>query len=204
MIQDYRITIRLLVLAGVAVAAGPAIAAPPVKPYLEVTYSSYAQGNTQLMRQFDPAKGTLISARAESWGSVTYTIVPNGPLTKPTPYAFTASFYLYFGPASFHLSASGSDTLAAYTNPLIVTAKGKNSETFTGAALGALKGKGTIPVTFSADLPKPPPPGVEPGSIQATKFLGSVSVTYRYIPTISKLPPTKTLPKKPVIKTLPH
>lgn len=178
-------------------------AAPPL-PWQEVTYSSVEQGGVVRLRQFDPAKGSLISARAETFGFATFLLTTKAPLTAPTPYAFKVGYYIYYGLGSFHLYLDGGSTLAPYQPTYEFLAKGKGVETVSGAGLNILKGTGTLTLSFSTDLPQPPPPGVPPGTFESTKRNGSVSITYRYYPSLKIQP--KTLPKQvPVPKPFdPH
>ena len=180
-----------LVLAPGLAHAGPL---PPTGSlWREVTYSSYEQGGSLRLPQFDPAKGTLTSARAVTSGFATFTLNPQSAITKPTPYAFKVGYYIYYGPGSFHLFLNGSDTLAAGKASYSLTASGNGSEPVTGTALNVLRGTGTLGLTFSSDLPQPP----ALGAFALAKGSGSVSITYRYYPAI-KLPKGGKLPKPPI------
>ena len=186
---------RAMVAAGLILNTGPVRAAPlPPNPTLwrEVTYSSYEEGGSIRLPQFDPAKGMLTSARAVTTGNATFSLTPQAPITKPTPYAFKVGYYIYYGPRSFHLFLNGSETLAPSQPSYSVTAAGNGSEPVTGAALDPLKGKGTLGLTFSSDLPQP----AAPGPFALVKARGTVSITYRYVPTL-KLP-KGGLPKPPI------
>lgn len=186
------------VLAGAlaAMIGHAAVQAAPL-PWQEVTYSSVEQAGTVRLRQFDPAKGALISARAETFGLATFALNTAKPITTPTPYNFKVGYYIYYGPASFHLFLDGGETLAAYQPGYSLTAKGKGAETVTGKGLAILKGKDSLTLSFSPDLPQPAPPGVPPGTFQMTKGGGSVSITYRYYPSLRFRP-------RPVPKQIPY
>lgn len=192
-------SVGLVLLAGTGAGAAPG---KPVNasPFKTVTYSSYTAGaGQQAIQQFDPAKGTLVSASLSGSGQASFKITAASAPTATVPYTMTAGFYIYYGPASLHLTLSGSGSFPAGANPLALTLSGSGGETVKGEGLAILRGKGTLPLTFSTDLPKPLPAALGAAQVEPGDRSGSLTVTYRYLPSI-RLKAPDTLPKQPVPK----
>jgi hypothetical protein len=170
-------------LVGFVIALG-AMGSPASAALLTYTVG-YASFGGIAIPQFDPAYGTLNSARLTVTGHLDYTFVDETPEPTVSTYAYSAFYSLYYFDRTLDFGVDGSGTTTFGTAPTIsLPADGEGTRLIGADRLAFTIGTGTFNGSITTDPPYSitvPDGSIYPDTDGPRSINGTVRIDYDYI-----------------------